>query len=83
MILGDKSPNYVIYGNDALLIHACEPQQQFNGGILFMWSRKELKKNGAYFNKIKLLEKCICLLSDCNAHGFVSNFPLFIFELFS
>ena len=41
------------------------------------------QEKGAYFNKIKLLAKYICLLSDCNAHSFVSNFPLVIFELFS
>lgn len=44
--------------------------------------KKRSQEKGTYFNKIKLLEKCVCLLSDCNAHSFVSNFPLFILNYF-
>ena len=45
-----------------------------------MWSRKRSQeKRRVFLIKIKLLEKCVCLLSDCNAHSFVSNFPLFYF----
>ena len=53
------------------------------GGIIGAFKQKRAQEKGAYFNKIKLLAKYICLLSDCDAYGFVSDFPLFIFELFS
>ena len=46
--IGDKSPNYVIYGNDALLIHACEPQQQFNGGYYLCGQEKSSRKRRVF-----------------------------------
>ena len=52
------------------------------GDIIYV-VKKRAQEKGTYFNKIKLLAKYICLLSDCDAYGFVSDFPLFIFELFS